>query len=708
MNIILTSTRNTNPARSRRINWIPLIAGAIMFAVQFLGSPTSAAAYQQDFKVGDRVNISTFDTEGVVTGFQNGQPKVKFNANGLEMEMPLPADLLTKIESTGGNAAATNKNELRTWTSGKHKVKAKFLSKKNGKVELEKPDGLVVTLPTDKLSQEDQDYIEKFLLAKMEENPFAGGIKKTRRTPSFNNPKINNPLFSRGSLPEPDIEPNAIRNEIVLNPTDEWNVTADAAAPVEASNQVITPSGSVSGEPFFSRLTNFVVSTNRQFAATTATNRLDDFSELISVNIDTAKASPNKKIPLKDCKVLAISPSGKRVATSQGRTPIAPDRIDFWSTDGKELRPTASWKAAGTRNRNGFAPTRGAFLDESRLLTIGRRVALWDCETATSFYSFRISRTAPAFSPNKKQIAVANQGSIFIVDINDGNVLGTIENSGSELGGLAYSQNGRFLAGYTVGTGAIRIWDLNDGELIQQMAAPGGSANSIRWIGNRYLLVSKRSLMDVELRVSIWNYKIATEAILSAGDGRFWLVTREKLVPMKLPHKKLTKLTGSIDPEELLVLKPGTPVAIEFDLPFPPNEQKEIREHWVAQLEGMGATVNNSADLKLILTVKKGEPETKAMSNFHDPFGRRGGAEKVSYTPNTCKISLTRRSIELWQKSSTYSVNGFIQLKEAESAQAAATRLSQPQPAFFKNKIPPFIAALPSGKPLGSSSIGPQ
>jgi hypothetical protein len=51
----------------------------------------------------------------------------------------------------------------REWTSsnGKFKVEAEFVAVKNGKVVLEKPDGSFVSVPLDKLSPEDQAFIEK-------------------------------------------------------------------------------------------------------------------------------------------------------------------------------------------------------------------------------------------------------------------------------------------------------------------------------------------------------------------------------------------------------------------------------------------------------------------------------------------------------------------------------------------------------------------
>src|SRR5436190_421517 len=50
----------------------------------------------------------------------------------------------------------------REWTSsnGKFKIEAEFVAVKNGKVVLEKPDGTYASVPLDKLSAEDQAFIE--------------------------------------------------------------------------------------------------------------------------------------------------------------------------------------------------------------------------------------------------------------------------------------------------------------------------------------------------------------------------------------------------------------------------------------------------------------------------------------------------------------------------------------------------------------------
>lgn len=71
----------------------------------------------------------------------------------------------------------------REWTSsnGKFKVEAEFVAVKNGKVVLEKPDGSFVSVPVDKLSPEDQAFLEK----EQADSPFTSepSAEKPERSP---------------------------------------------------------------------------------------------------------------------------------------------------------------------------------------------------------------------------------------------------------------------------------------------------------------------------------------------------------------------------------------------------------------------------------------------------------------------------------------------------------------------------------------------
>lgn len=76
--------------------------------------------------------------------------------------LPVISDAMPEPDASWTPPPIVNAN-LRTWTnaSGEYKIEAEFVSMAAGKVKLKKADGMIVTLPMDKLSDEDQKWIRK-------------------------------------------------------------------------------------------------------------------------------------------------------------------------------------------------------------------------------------------------------------------------------------------------------------------------------------------------------------------------------------------------------------------------------------------------------------------------------------------------------------------------------------------------------------------
>lgn len=673
-----------------------------------------ASPWQDSFEVGDVVEFKFLGdvVQGEVIGFTGtGWPTLQFEHNGRTHERFYPPSRLTLVESGDDDGEMIQTSELRTWTdaTGSFTVEAKLVSNKDGLVELEKKDGRVVSLPLEKLGESDQAYLKELEDQANEENPFAGG-KKRSPPDSENDSQSDRRRANRSKRSSSStrrvfsgINPKFYTNEIVL--TDRgWNVSPDAAKPQTPSDRVINVRSGFTKHAFHNRLGGVALDPGQRWAAVVFTNPFEEDSEVIVADTQTGETQPTLRTGYRDAELLAISPEAANVVTVVKGKGREPGRLDFWSRKNSD-GPDASWNTSSFFERDGFAPTAGRYLSESRLLTFGRRVILWDCDSAAAVYSFAVADSCrPATSANGNQIAVVSGDSVFVVDSSNGKSLGRFTPPVT-VNAMAFSNDGQLLAGINGQSGSIWVWDLSANELARQLSAPPQTIKSLDFIDDNYLLVNNANLMDIELRTTVWRYRSSGGTILGSYDGRHWFVGKTKLTPISIPHIDLSSQTANYDPDDLLVVEPGSEIALDIQLPFPPAERKRIQEQVSKMFQANEVAIGRDTDLELSLSIVKGKQETAEMSSIMDPFGRRG-TESIKYTPQVGKIRLMRDGVTLWSRVRRFGPAGIIHMKNDESAQAAANRLCKPDPSFFKSvNMPKYISQFPSGKPLGESTI---
>ena len=658
-----------------------------------------STALDDELKKGDRVLIKDgFDEmEGVVVD-PNGHGdtvEVEHQFGDQKITMPFPRRRLKLLRRGKDNEDSDEpRKKVRTWTdaSGKFKIKASLLNTKNGKVELEKEDGRVITLAVNKLSSEDKKYLADLDRAEADENnpdnPFAGGTRSTSESSSIRS-----------------IDPEFGSNILDLD-VDDWNYEPDAAKTNKKLKSIRfrVPSG----KPFFNKASGLAISLNRKVAATVVTNSFeDDRSTLVVFDLEKGKGMSMATVPAGEIKIFAVSNDGKQLVTISDKHGNKTDSLNIWNVEKDDADLKAVWRIAGFHDRGGFKPESGKFIGEGKLLTIGQNIVLWDLETAEDIYTIeRVEKGSVGFSANNRRFAFQQGDSFYLADTLSGECLGYIPTTNSGASMLAISQSGKFLGAMRKSDREVEVFDLETKDLVRQFTLAEPSFRSLHWVGDEYLLVDGRNLLDIALRVTVWNYHSAgLDGLGCTNDGRFWSLDKELLRGIRIPERNLSKRLSELDPESLLVLQPGDEVEIDLNLPYPQDELDEIYDHLVSQLEDNGITVQQGAELKLTATQKKLKRESMEVKDFHDHFARRG-TEKLSFSPTRVSVQLMKGKESLWQRTSTYRPGHFIHLNRGESAQQAATRLSKANSSFFlKVKIPKKISRLPDGKPLGSSAL---
>ncbi len=677
---------------------------SVLFSILILVNPVCARFYQDDFKIGDFVELEFLGKKhhGNVYDFTGtGWPKVKFEYRGKTIERFFPPSRLTLVQSAESKPqqeVLANPAKTRKWTdsSGSFTVDAKLVSANAATVKLERTDGRMIALPLSKLSESDKSYLANLKVQKSATNPFAAGEMKTT-------PKATSGYESdMDSTNIKSITPDFQGSEKILSNPGTWSVTPDSADPFDSNQKVINFKSSFRKHAFHSQISNAHLTNDGARMVATITNPFETKSEILIANLETAISQPPLRIDSKGALLLAANEKqAVTIKKTNGRTA---GELEFWALGDQALK-TSAWQTSSFFDRNGFAPKMGMFIGENRLLTAGRRLALWDCESATAIYSYAISEaTQPAISSTGKQLAVSFGNAVFIINSNDGNVLGIIEPPTTPKF-LTFSRNGEQLAGINSSSGEIWVWSLSENRLIQELSAPSGVTQSLHWVGERYLLVNHTHLIDVRLRATVWSYLSTGGTLLTANDGRFWFAGKTKISPISFPGINLNQRTAPLLPEDLLVLSPGSELCIQLDLPFKEAVQDKIRDRITANLEKNGVTVRDQAELRLEIKLVKGKQEKVEMSSITDPLGRRG-TESIKYTPQIGSVTLVKNEINVWQKSRRFGPRGLIQLKQGESVQGAVKRLCKPDPPFFESvSIPKYIGQLPDGKPFGESTI---
>jgi len=164
--------------------------------------------------------------------------------------------------------------------------------------------------------------------------------------------------------------------------------------------------------------------------------------------------------------VMAYSPDGTKIASTYSE-PASPG-IELWDIN-KDRRIFTLGKDGGGSPNITFSPD-GRFLAST--VSVGGNVQnqfmiLWDISAGKQVKDVQITilkRTpsdAIVFSPDGKQLAIANDGVINLLDMDTLNIRQKLESAGSEVEHLSqveYLLDGRLLV--SVGSGKIRFWGI--------------------------------------------------------------------------------------------------------------------------------------------------------------------------------------------------------------------------------------------------------
>jgi hypothetical protein len=403
-----------------------------------------------------------------------------------------------------GVADDTPDHELRLWkdASGSFQVRAKLIERTDGAVRLRKTDGKEISVPLAKLSQADQEYVDKTTAPK----PVVVVPERERRGLRRGDPTKSagdtEPLPDTGRSIDPATDP--VTGDFESDPLNFVAVAelgSVAVCDIDAYENISAP------KPADAACSKILVSVGRHVIndPTSAKGRI------YLVDWKQRRADPVWEVA-KNLKLLDHDPDSGRSVFTEG--------LDGLGRGGEivvaEGLATGEGKILFRRTlpgagKPGFQPhvDWASMVSASHLLAIvGTTLFLWDLPAARLLYRIDDLKTdhVPAVSPNGASFALGCEGGIAVIETATGKVQRRLSQPGWG-SNAAFDPTGRHLA--ICGSNRFRIWDcLTDTVTADAATTEHLGSGPPHWIGPRTILSSTGHAIDTELGMAVWKYDI--------------------------------------------------------------------------------------------------------------------------------------------------------------------------------------------------------
>ena len=499
--------------------------------------------------------------------------------------------------------ASAAAEEFRTWadSTGKFKVKAKFVEVTDGKVALEREDGSHVSIPLERLSEADRKIAAE--LQGGQENPFkAEAPAKKAEAPARKAAK------KRISQPKPDEDDEVTSAEfgeivrprwsgvkqVLPVPTEEkWSLSIEAPkAPAPRSGRPLAFPGK---NEFFEHITPPVI--NPICRRAVVAYMLDKGpTRVFLCDLENRTVLVKGKIAGK-LLPLALNDAGTHVLM---RREDSQDRLETWAISPSEVSKVCEWipyddQKGGDRNIKW-----ARYVGGEKLLTEsgGGRLALWDAATTTPLYWLKIQgQCVPALSPDRKYVAFASDKEIGILDVAAGEVV-AMQRAPQRFAFpvFAFTPKGTRLV--CSAFDRIYVWDVATGAVYREISMAGHMMHigeNLLCPSEEHILAGNKLLLDIESQARLWTYEGHESVAMQGGVCWFEVVENDvvgALVPSVLPHpaavETIQKATESPD---FFVLKPGAMVTVNVSALPDPAEREKAEAALKKKLQANGCQV---------------------------------------------------------------------------------------------------------------------
>lgn len=592
--------------------------------------------------------------------------------------------------------------DMRTWTdsTGQHQIEAKFLSEADGKVILLRQDGKRIEIALEMLCDADRKYVEQWKSKIVESSPFRV-VEGSANTEDGGQPKIVSMDLSTA-------------REVAAAPSREsWQFDAPPAAPPVDGDQLKSIAYSANGFKYEGLAVNpsakrIVLSFSHRDK-----EKYSDPDRQIECRYVSGDATSGQVVdyvlgPLDGTmRVMSLNSTGNqaialRTVWGFGNS----DRLEHWQFTNGKVERILQWVPYDASKGINRDVKWVQFLDADRAVTVngGGKLVAWDLKAEKPLYRFAIKGgSTPGLSPDGNLICFSRGDDIGVLDVDAGEVL-----TAQKIGGnvtwpnLRFSPDGSRIA--CVDHQRVRVWDFVTGEVILDTPQRGFPTGGYRFVSSHHLLLSGKSLFDIENQLMVWSYDGAAAAeefgeyccfVAGAPRDRAGLVMFERL-----PQPVVTEtLQNAMKDPQFWVLTKGTTVRLDLHGLPDKEQQQRIGDLLTKKLTALGMQVGRKGTIDLVASVTE-SPQKKDVSygRGFSPFGR-GLPFKVREF--TSKLAFVYQGDTAWEQSGT-NIPRSVSLQSGQTMNEALRRHEKPNYAWFDRVELPAVLR----KPTGSATFG--
>jgi hypothetical protein len=250
------------------------------------------------------------------------------------------------------------------------------------------------------------------------------------------------------------------------------------------------------------------------------------------------------------------------------------------------------------------------------------------------------------------------------------------------------------------------VWDVASGELLLDMAKRGlPISGGFRFVSENHLLVSGKTLFDVQNRLPVWSYD-GTGAVEMFGHDTCLLTSGSTsasglLMIERLPQPVVGEtLAKAMEDPDFWVFTKGTKVKLNLDGLPDKDRVEDVRATLTKKLGDRGCQVAEDGTIELVVSIKESEKKKEvSYGRGFGPFAR--GAVPFKVREFISRAKFVYQGETAWEQTGT-NIPGSFRLKDGEAITEALKRFEKPNYSWFDTLELPLVLR----KPTDSSTFG--